>query len=332
MRLSAITELPLEMITTLEEQGIKTDADFLSVPLVDVLLKLPPGKTTLGQLNDYRELVSRASSAPGIPAEQLMGRLPETTSTKHDIKWSPSLLPVSGALTPFSGRVIEIAGHGNSRKSEFVLNIVLLHVSSNARMTAYWVDTIGEISTGQASNIVSGFSEDGGMACLERMRWSLVMEAEHIYDVLDEAVTFDGVGYLVIDKITTLLGPLLATSSSQGHVWMTELMHHLRVIAQTHSITILVRCLIRCTFRLTHVFFVGMFKIPALGPTFTFLTDATLWSAYESESSSWFPRDSRLLAGDYTAYRLEVLKANFMASGAAGIFVLRSDLHLLLEI
>lgn len=50
-------------------------------------------------------------------------------------------------------------------------------------------------------------------------------------------------GYLVVDSITALLGPLLSAASSQGHALMTNLMRQLRTIAQVHSITVIVRSL-----------------------------------------------------------------------------------------
>lgn len=129
------------------------------------------------------------------------------------------------------------------------------------------------------------------------------------------------IGYLVIDKITSLLGPLLTPLSSQGHILMTEVVHHLRAIAKVHSITVLVRCClllviiqdpssgVQVVNDPTNKSLLHSPKSPALGPTFTFLTDATVWVSMDLRQQS-----SHNLQDDCTLHRAEVLKANFMVS------------------
>lgn len=334
MRLSTITELPPAFVAFLEEQEVKTDSDFLSVTSVDIIRKLPQGTSTLGRISYYKTAVARASSAPGFSGRTLLQSTPSISPKGSTKRW-PSLTPVSPTLSPYTGRVIEVSGDSDSRKSEFILNVALANLSSDAKMTVYWVDTMGDWLADHASDIADQISGNGVPACLDRLRWSLVLEVEQIYDILEEIAasaksnedTPAGIGYLVIDKITSLLGPLLTSSSCQGHVWMAELMRHLRAIAKAYSITVLV--LNDNTSRsLSHD--TGVLpKIPALGSAFTFLTDATIWISPDPQQRS--PPDPHLLPDDSMSYRVEVLKANFMGSSTFGSFVLKSGLHLLPE-
>lgn len=115
MRLTAITELPPEFIAHLEEQGIKTDADLLSLTSADISHKLPPRTITLGQINNFKATVARGSSAPGVSARILLDSA-SVASSKDNLR-CPSLGPTLPILAPCSGRVIEVSGLPNSGKS-----------------------------------------------------------------------------------------------------------------------------------------------------------------------------------------------------------------------
>jgi RAD51-like protein 3 len=102
----------------------------------------------------------------------------------------------------------------------------------------------------------------------------------------------------VVDAITPLLGPLLSAVSAQGHVIMDGLMRELRALAQKHFLSVLVRDILLSylpLFHSAHFFyqvinnttssypsdpqsvFNSTIRKPALGPSFTALTDVTLW-------------------------------------------------------
>jgi hypothetical protein len=116
MRLSAVAELSPEIIARLEEQGIKTDSDFLSLTGVEILRKLPHGTSTLGQIHDFKTIVARVSSAPGVSARIRLDSTPVSFSG-DDASCPASLGLISLALAPYSGRVVEVSGTANSRKS-----------------------------------------------------------------------------------------------------------------------------------------------------------------------------------------------------------------------
>ncbi|XP_006459252.1 hypothetical protein AGABI2DRAFT_66758 [Agaricus bisporus var. bisporus H97] len=317
MRLGAIPELPNAIAKSLEEHGIKTDAIFLSMAPLDILRKLPLGSISLGEINRCKEIVARVSAAPGQSASSLLKSVPQKPSSMN-VELPLSLEPVQSYFSPHTDKVVELSGDRNSRKSEFFLNIVLRYLTTNARSIVHWVDTTGDFSTTKASNILKQFGLDKENNCLERIHVSLALEVEQLYDILDGLATslevrcpngISATGYLVVDNVTALYGPLLSVASSQGHALMVDLMRRLRIISQTHLITVIV-CLSAnyiyetVTTSLVH-------RKPALGPSFTFLTDATLWMSdprlvTKSPGATYHNEKS-----DYINYLLEVTKSSF---------------------
>jgi len=113
MRLSAIPDLPPGVVTSLENQGIKTEVDFLSLAEVDIIRKLP--QSTLGQISLLRTIVARASSAVGLSARCLLDSVPTNSpSKKTGLESTKSLEPVLPCLVPYTGRVLEVSGHTSS--------------------------------------------------------------------------------------------------------------------------------------------------------------------------------------------------------------------------
>jgi len=113
MRLSAIPSLPPEVVASLENQGIKTEADLLSLAEVDIIRKLP--QSTLGQISLHRTVVARASSAVGLSARCLLDLVPVNSSSKKTgLESTKSLEPVLPCLVPHTGRVLEVSGRTSS--------------------------------------------------------------------------------------------------------------------------------------------------------------------------------------------------------------------------
>jgi len=113
MRLSAISSLPPEVVASLEDKGIKTEADLLSLAQVDIKRKLP--QSTLGQISLHRTTVARASSAVGLSARCLLNSVPvNSPSKKTGLGFSKSLEPILPCLVPYTGRVLEVSGHTGS--------------------------------------------------------------------------------------------------------------------------------------------------------------------------------------------------------------------------
>ncbi|KAF9446615.1 hypothetical protein P691DRAFT_708249 [Macrolepiota fuliginosa MF-IS2] len=329
MRLNFIPELPQGLVASLEEHSIRTDSDFLSLSIVELLRNLPPGVATIGEIKRYKAIVAEASSAPGHSAKTLFdstsGNDPPTV-----VDLPSSLACISPILAAHSGRIVELVGEGNSMKSEFALNLILRFLAANIDSASYWVDTAGDFSPDKASRIASYSAEVG----LDRIHLSPALEIEELYDILDEIVALAKsgapvltVGYLVIDCITSLLGPLLSAAPSQGHAVMVNLMRQLKDIAQDHSITVIV--INNSTSNSLQHGSHSMTRKPALGPTFAFLTDATLWVApHPTHGAS---RDPSLFAEgseDRVVYHLLVLKSNSTPAHTSGTFSLNSNFYL----
>lgn len=118
MRLSAIPELPHEFVGCLEECGLKTDAEFLSTAPVEILRNMPSGSTTTrAEIGIYKEMVAKAASAPGLVAGSLLESVSERMSYEVASELPSSLATLSHILSPHNGRVVELSGHRESKRS-----------------------------------------------------------------------------------------------------------------------------------------------------------------------------------------------------------------------
>jgi RAD51-like protein 3 len=107
---------------------------------------------------------------------------------------------------------------------------------------------------------------------------------------------------VVIDSVTSLLAPSLSAVSSHGHAIMTTFMQHLRSMARSYHLAFLV------SVYTSHVALSNPSEVvnntsaspprnplsafsltvrkPALGPSFTFLTDCTIWLARHEDTTN----------------------------------------------
>lgn len=115
MRLSVIPEIPSGLVIPLEQCGIRTDSDFLSMTAAEILRSLPPGVVSIGEIKRYKNIVIEAASAPGYPARSLLNSMSGNVSPT--IELSSSLGYITHLLAAHSGRVVELAGGRDSRKS-----------------------------------------------------------------------------------------------------------------------------------------------------------------------------------------------------------------------
>ncbi|CCM03090.1 uncharacterized protein FIBRA_05210 [Fibroporia radiculosa] len=173
----------------------------------------------------------------------------------------------------------------------------------------------GEVPLKHAVTIINYSDDEQGVGTvLDRLQIALAFDVETTQEVLEQlrfSLSSDPpvppiVRCVVIDSITPLLGPLLSAISSQGipsdfsalhatskfprftgHAIMTTFMRQLRALADTFSLTILV---INSSSRSLPCnpdsAFLSTVRKPALGPSFTFLTDTTLWLSKDLADSS----------------------------------------------
>jgi RAD51-like protein 3 len=132
MRLhSLIPTVPSDLVTALENCGIRTDTDLLfSGTTIEVLRKLPPGVVSLADLEKYTRLVAESASAPGIRgdeqyAEELRKRNEDTIDLTSGVAELDALVGGFG-----NSRVFEISGDKGSGKTVRRLQLPRHHFSA----------------------------------------------------------------------------------------------------------------------------------------------------------------------------------------------------------
>ncbi|EPT01403.1 hypothetical protein FOMPIDRAFT_1120629 [Fomitopsis schrenkii] len=291
MRLQAVAPPPPQsLLSALAQIGVRTDSDLLfSAPPVDIFLQLPPDTLSLHDFNDFLMQVTQQASAPNMTADMLFEE--EKTREGADLLAEPStgvkgLDELLGGLVP--PRVIEVSGDRGSGKSLLALQFGLRHLASDHNVGALWMDTTGEFSADDIPPLLESYEGHALNTVLERLQIALAFDVETALDVLEMLRTTLSshpdappvVRCVVIDNITALLGPLLSAVSSQGHAIMATFMRQLQDLAQAFSLTILVvNTSTKCTPHNPDSVFASTDRKPALGPSFTFLTDTTLWLA-----------------------------------------------------
>lgn len=175
------------------------------------------------------------------------------------------------------------------------LNTALAYLEHEPTLLVYWVDTVGSYSPEQALSILGKRlitrSRQHGLSpesILTRLRVSLAFEIESAYSVLYEIINEDSdrcSGLIVIDSITSLFSSLLSSVTAQGHALMTNFMRSLQDVASNYGLIVLVLnkpASVQPPHSSPSVFTATKLK-PALGPTFSFLTDTTLWLSRASD-------------------------------------------------
>lgn len=182
--------------------------------------------------------------------------------------------------------------------------MIFRHLCDHARAVAVWMDTTGDLSADRIKHTLPAYAGLATSTVLERLHISLAFDLPSAYDVLESIRSVfmspepsdSTPRILVIDTITSLLGPHLSAVSSQGHAAMIAFMRTLRTLAQTHLLCILVinsSTIVKSSNPASMLTTVT--RKPALGPSFTFLTDATLWLARPPASE---PGDTSIISHD----------------------------------
>jgi len=164
------------------------------------------------------------------------------------------------------------------------LQIVCGHLSRSSTASALWLDTTGDFSPLRAIDVLRSYTGQASATVLERLQVALAFNIDSVYDIFD-SINHNPqptIKFIVIDAITILLGPNLSAVSSEGHAAMATFVRQLRAIAQANNIFVLVINTTTSTpYGVSNPLssFVSTTRKPSLGPTFTFLVDATVWLA-----------------------------------------------------
>ncbi|KAA1467710.1 hypothetical protein DENSPDRAFT_832817 [Dentipellis sp. KUC8613] len=294
-RLAAYSaHLPPELLAHLLDLNIRTVVDFILTPPLDLLARLPRGSTSLGELTDCIASVAQEVAAEGVNGEDMyeaeMKRVIEMDGEEVKAGIADLDALVGGSFGgAVGGRVFEVSGDKGGGKTALALHIVLNHLVHYERAAAIWLDTMGELSPARITQAYPAHTGPAAGTALERLHISLAFDLDTVYNVLDglrsalQAATGNQPRprIVVIDAITPLLGPQLTGVTAQGHATMVTFMRSLRELARSHSLCILViNTSTSANGPNPSSVFAETTRKPALGPSFTFLTDATLWVAH----------------------------------------------------
>ncbi|KIK63536.1 hypothetical protein GYMLUDRAFT_441129 [Collybiopsis luxurians FD-317 M1] len=332
MLLSTILSLPDGLADQLTSLGILTDTEliFSNASPLEIYARLSPKTLSFTEFEACIEALSEKLAAPG----QNILEIKQESRLNFKIETFPSLDSHLGGGLP-SARVIEISGDKGSGKTTFLLNCVLSTLLQNKNVEALWIDTTGDFSTERTMDILQASQEthDELEMILQRLHVSTATDIESIQEIIravDGQLASDPsrrIRCIVIDTITPVVGPYLSAVSSQGHAIMTALMRYLRHLATRYSTLILVvnnATLMRAPSSVQEPgtfepipnpqsAFASTTRKPALGPSFTFMTDATLWLTVWPDPNEGEPDGS-------TAHTVEVLRSKFSSSNVWSTF------------
>ncbi|KAJ6510136.1 P-loop containing nucleoside triphosphate hydrolase protein [Mycena vitilis] len=336
MRLAAcIPAIPEHLVSSLEQCGIRTDADLLfSGTTLEILGKLPASsRITLRELVQATSFVANLASVPGQNVSELI-KVHATETDGDFLSGLPQLDEILHELTA-PHRLVEISGDKGSGKTTLLLHLVLHHLVHHSQSSVLWIDTTGDFSAIRAAEMLEHFDLPGTSVALERLQLSSAFELDAVHEVLEELrLSFNpdsGIRAIVLDAITPLFSPILSPVSSQGHAIMTGFMRQLRAFAQIFSMTVFVvnNSTAFTPFVAGSVSNNPNIRKPALGPSFTFLTDATLWLALCSGDPDPRGKDA---GNECTKHVAQVYRSKVTMSTARrtfeirqGVFVGRTD-------
>ncbi|EGO24539.1 hypothetical protein SERLADRAFT_361551 [Serpula lacrymans var. lacrymans S7.9] len=312
MRLRSLVPntLPAAFVDALVSCGIRTDADLLfSGSPIDILSKLPLNVVSLADLKKYIETVAEKASAPGIRADDMLAKeLESSTNNVDSDTFATGIHELDQLLT---SKVLS-------------LHIVLRHLALHPNSRALWIDTTADFSAQRTAMKLKFYRGEVGIeTVLERLQVSFLFDVNAVHAALEALrVTLNKdhspprIRCIVIDSITSLIGPMLNAVSSHGHAVMESFMRQLRDLAQTQSLTVLV-------INNTSAFAPynplsaqdSNVRKPALGPSLTYMTDCTLWLAKQEGSPA--PSGNSEQSPVYVA---EVLRSKMTKSGTQCAF------------
>ncbi|KAH9949902.1 P-loop containing nucleoside triphosphate hydrolase protein [Amylocystis lapponica] len=298
MRLQALVPpLPQTFLAALDANGIKTDGDLLfSASPSDIFKNLPPGTVSLHDFSNLIAHVAAGAAAPALRGDQYLAMETKRHENIFRDDMASGVPQLDQLVGGFSGpRVVEISGDRGSGKTVWICRTRNRRANSaapslqNPDSGVLWMDTTGDFNPERIPALLPEVNGEAAATVLERFQVALAFDIEAAHEVLETmrlslSVRLFGSAFppivrcVVIDSITPLLGPLLSAVSSRGHAIMTSFMRQLRALADAFSLTILViNSSTVSSPRNLDSAFVSTARKPALGPSFTFLTDTTVW-------------------------------------------------------
>ncbi|KAI0067344.1 P-loop containing nucleoside triphosphate hydrolase protein [Artomyces pyxidatus] len=288
--------IPTALLEHLAAINIRSAPDLIFSDTETLLRGLPRGITTLSELKTCIARVIALVAAEGVSADQLYKA--EVSAEGEQVMSGISELDdlLGGGLGGVgNGRVIEVSSDSGGGKTAFALHVVMRHLSLHENAAALWIDTTSDLSPERLTRVLPRQPGPAASTVLDRLHISQAFDLDAAYAIVDDLRATLSTSseaplqprIMVIDMITSLLGPHLSAVSSQGHATMTTFMRGLRDIAHTYGLSILVLNASTAVRSSTvPSVFANRVRKPALGPSFTFLTDATIWFARPPDDAS----------------------------------------------
>ncbi|KAL4247992.1 P-loop containing nucleoside triphosphate hydrolase [Abortiporus biennis] len=285
------------LIDALESIGVRTDSELLFTHTPsDIYCQLPSDyPITLLEIQNLVKDVRSRVAAPFIRGDEKLKAEEHAAEDRYVEDMQSGVIELDNLVKAFGMyELLEISGDRGSGKSALALHIVLRHLCGNADSTIFWIDTKGEFSPERASSLINQFSEYSyASTALDRLQVHLAFDVDAVEEALESlrpsliSGTTITLRCIVIDTVTPLFRSLLSASSSQGHAIMTTFMQELRSFSKKHCVTIFILndTASAAPYNPQSVFHHTVRK-PALGLSFTYMTDATLWLAKWVEPQS----------------------------------------------
>ncbi|KAI0697970.1 P-loop containing nucleoside triphosphate hydrolase protein [Cytidiella melzeri] len=321
MRLvTLVPALPERLVAALENCGIRTDTDLLfnSGTAMQIYEKLPPEIVTLAQLERYISDVAGLASAPILDGVDVLNQ--EEQCRAAFVPFSTGVPQLDELINGRNGpKVLEVSGDHGTGKTLLALQVVMRQLSTHADHAALWIDTTGDFSVDRIHLISAAYDKmPSAHSAAERLQLSLAFDVNTVQEVLESLRTSYSLSgstkirCLVIDSITTLFRPVLSVVSSQGHAMMASFMQQLRSFAEAYSLIILVlNSTSSAAPQNPNSAFVTTTRKPALGPSFTCMTDATLWLSKATGISAVEPHGD---GESNNIYAAEILRSKYTPS------------------
>ncbi|KAI0346291.1 P-loop containing nucleoside triphosphate hydrolase protein [Trametopsis cervina] len=334
MRLRSIKPpLPEALLVALEGCDIRTDADLMlrqSIAL-DIWKKIPPGVLSMSEVESYvRDIISRTSTSvlcgkdlAWLEAQQDAARAKLATGV-------PQLDEIINGVN--GPKVLEISGDHGSGKTALALNIVARHLIAYPDYAALWIDTTGDFSPDRMQQIIGQCcAPTDANSVAERVQLSLAFDFSAAEKAMMLLYTNPKIRCIVIDSITPIIRPLLNAASSGGHILIASFMQQLRFTAEAHALTVLV---LNSTSSATPLdsystSLMGFVRKPALGPSFAYMSDATLWLERQLPPSVEHDEDHPMEDGDVETdfvYTVDVLRSKYTPSKTRRSFKIKDGL------
>ncbi|KAI0072949.1 hypothetical protein K474DRAFT_1667164 [Panus rudis PR-1116 ss-1] len=205
--------LPAELLSQLEDIGVKSDADLLFGygDAVDIYCKLTSEGITLQDVKTaIAQVTLHCSCTPNTGSKELA--LHEEKHKKRiQVDLMSGVPELDGLVSGFGQfSVLELSGDSGSGKTALAQQIVFRHLSREPSMTSLWIDTTGGFSIDNISPNILESSDNRDLAdVLERLQVSVAFDLTAVHEALDTLRS----AYTVCRHLPSLTLPLIHARS-----------------------------------------------------------------------------------------------------------------------